>query len=279
MHLSFEDYDGDLLEPPDYTVVRMCPPGKFFYMFSVNGSVKLLNRNTENIQMVCKEFEISSANFVSLEFCEANVIENNIKGPDLLNVSTKLQPLPRFPHKKYLPFVAKKEWKIENSIFRDYKLDSPELLGKCFEYDWGKCKIPKLVKDSSELQRVKEAISKTYSVLKEIYKYYSSINPAGEIWSIGQMVFTDICNESKIVDNNFRLADIDFHLKGALFQEVRNSRSPPNSLVRFQFMEILFRIASDKYFKSGICQSQSQAISYLLETNILPRLGHVSANK
>jgi NLR family CARD domain-containing protein 3 len=277
LHLSFEDYEADLLEPPDYKITRMCPPGTFFYIFTVNGKVEVLEANVENVYTVAKQVEITQGNVVTIEFDQVNVIKSNPKGPDLLKVHA--EPLPRFPHKKYLPAIIKKDWSIADSIFRDYKLDNPELLGKCFEYDWARCKIPKLVKDPLELIKVKDIISKKYPILKEIYKYYSSLSPAGDIWSIGQLVFTDICNESKMIDNTFRLADIDFHLKGALYQEVRNPRSPPNSLVRFQFMEILFRIALDKYFKTGICSSPSEAIGYLLDTNIVPNLGHVSANK
>ena len=279
LHLSFENYDGDLLESPDYKVTRMCPPGKFYYMFTLNGEINTLEKNTLRIEPVSFEAFISEGYTVWLEFSEVNVISNNTKGPDLLSVQKEPSPLPRYPHKKYLPVISRKEWSVADSMFRDYKLDSPELLGKCFDYDWARCKVPKLIKDMTEQQKVMGILSSRYPVLKEIYKYYSSISPAGDIWSIGQMVFTDICNEANLIDSTFRLADIDFHLKGALFQEVRNPRSPPNSLVRFQFMEILVRVALDKYFKTGICETQSQAVEYLMEKNIVQRLGDVSANK
>lgn len=279
LHLSFDDYDGDLLPPPDYKITRMCPPGKFNFTFSVNGMPATLPKNQENIDKVEKTFNLSQNQKIKLEFSTVNVISNNIKGPDLLSILNDTSPLPRIPLRKYQPVVKKKEWSLADSMFKDYKLDSPELLGRCFEYDWGKCKVPRLIKDVNQLQQVKDILSSRYQVLKEVYKYYSSISPAGEIWSIGQMVFTDICNESKLLDNSFRLSDIDFHLKGALFQEVRNPRSPPNSLVRFQFMEILVRIALDKFFKSGICESQSAAVKVLLDNHIVEKLGHVSAQK
>ena len=279
LHLSFDDFDGDLLAPPDYKITRMCPPGKFYYVFSVNGVPATLDKNIESISSVEKSFQKTPDQMVTLKFSKVNTITGNTKGPDLLSVLNDNSPLPRIPLRKYQPKIAKKEWNVADSIFKDYKIDSPELLGKCFEYDWAKCKVPRLIKDQIELQKIKDMLSSRYNVIKEIYKYYSSISPSGEIWSIGQMVFTDICNESKLLDNNFRLSDIDFHLKGALFQEVRNPRSPPNSLVRFQFMEILVRIALDKYFKSGICTSQSQAVLNLMDNNIILNLGHVSAQK
>ena len=278
LHLSFEDYDGDLLEPPDYKLTRMCPPGKFYYIFTVNGEVNTLETNLLQIEPVSFEFVISEGNTAWLEFSQVNVLSHNTKGPDLLSVQRETSPLPRSPHKKYLPVIARKEWTISESIFKDYKLDNADLLGRCFEYDWARCKVPKLIKDIGQQQKVQNILSSRYQVLKEIYKYYSSISPAGEIWSIGQLVFTDFCNEANLLDSTFRLADIDFHLKGALYQEVRNPRSPPNSLVRFQFMEILVRIALDKYFKTGICETQAQAVEYLMEKHIVQRLGHVSAN-
>lgn len=279
LHLSFDDFDGDLLSPPDYKVSRMCPPGHFQYFFTVNGRPETTNRPAEAVNRIEKEFELSQNKKVKVVVSQVNVVHANPKGPDLLSVLNDKTPLPRIPLRKFRPKVVEKQWSVAESIFKDYKLDSPELLGKCFDYDWGKCKVPRLIKDLNELEKIKTIIASRYQVIKEIYKYYSSIAPAGEIWSIGQMVFTDICNESKIIDNTFRLSDIDFHLKGALFQEVRNPRSPPNSLVRFQFMEILVRIALDKYFKSGICAYQSEAVSCLLDRHILANLGHVSAQK
>lgn len=93
------------------------------------------------------------------------------------------------------------------------------------------------------------------------------------------MVFTELSNEAKIVDNTFRLADLDFNMKGALYSDSRNSRSPPNALIRFQFMEILVRIAIDKYYKPGIVPCHSEAVVMLIENNILPYLSQIFSDK
>ena len=97
--------------------------------------------------------------------------------------------------------------------------------------------------------------------------------------SIGQMAFTDLSNEAKIVDSSFLLSDIDFNMKGALYSDVKNSRMPPNALICFQFMEILVRITLDKYYRSGNVPYQSEAVVMLMETNVLPHLGHIFADK
>ena len=285
LHLGFEDFEGDLMEKQKdktYKLVRMCPPGKLYYAYTLDGNLKLNPKEiTQKLpEVIEKEFDVYTGKKVSLKINEVNVVESNPKGKDMLALQDDLLALPRMPRKKYLPAEKKKkEWGIPVSIFKDYKFDDDNLIGKCFEYDWARCKVPKLVKDLTELQKIKSYLSSNYRMLKEIYKYYSSISPQGEIWSIGQMAFTDLCNEAKIVDSAFRLSDLDFNMKGALYSETRNSRSPPNALIRFQFMEILVRIGIDKYYRSGIVPCHSEAVIMLIETNIIPNLKHIFSDK
>jgi hypothetical protein len=54
------------------------------------------------------------------------------------------------------------------------------------------------------------------------------------------------------MDSTFKLADLDFNMKATLYSEIKNNpRNPPNALIRFQWMEIVVRIAVDKYYKTG----------------------------
>jgi hypothetical protein len=62
------------------------------------------------------------------------------------------------------------------------------------------------------------------------------------------------------------LADLDFNLKGALFNEVKNNpRNPANSLVRYQFLEIIVRLALDKYLRKKVVATPSEAVQKLFE--------------
>ena len=283
VHFGFEEFDGELMVKADgkYKLQKMCPPGKFYFAFTHDGELKINPKELMQAlpDAVEKEFQVYEGKVVNLVIQQVNVVENNPKGPDWMAVDEGPPLKPRVPRGKYLHIAKKKEWGIPISIFKDYKFDSPELLSKCFEYDWSHSRIARVVKDAFDLQKIKSYLSGIYTTLKEIYKYYSSISPQGEIWSIGQMVFTDLCNEAKIVDSTFRLSDLDFHMKGALYSEVRNPRSPPNALVRFQFMEILVRIALDKYYKSGQAATYLDAVQMIMEVNIFPNLSHLVADK
>jgi hypothetical protein len=45
-------------------------------------------------------------------------------------------------------------------------------------------------------------------------------------------------------------------MKATLYADVKNNpMNPGNALVRYEFMELLARIALDKYYKTGECQT------------------------
>jgi hypothetical protein len=45
----------------------------------------------------------------------------------------------------------------------------------------------------------------------------------------------------------------------------RNLRNPANALVRFEFLEILIRLALDKYLKSGQAQNSVEAVTRFMD--------------
>ena len=47
-----------------------------------------------------------------------------------------------------------------------------------------------------------------------------------------------------------------------------NPRNPPNNLIRYNFLEILVRIAIDKYFKTGICDYVKDAIELFVNKHL-----------
>lgn len=76
------------------------------------------------------------------------------------------------------------------------------------------------------------------------------------------------------------LADLDFNLKGALFNEVKNNpRNPANSLVRYQFMEIIVRLALDKYLRKKVVQTPTEAVERLVNVDMWPILFKYDSNR
>ena len=172
----------------------------------------------------------------------------------------KFVSLPRVSTKIYVPEEierVKTPWSLPISLFKDYQFDTKGKLNKCFEFDWSSSKVEKVVKNPEMLAKCKEVMRGSYKKIREAYKYYSAIGASGSLFCVGQNSFTEFCQQSGIINNTtFKLADMDFNLKAVLYQPVKgNPLNPANDLVRFEFMEIFLRIAIDKYFKSGECET------------------------
>ena len=52
---------------------------------------------------------------------------------------------PRPKQKKVKKFKIVKEWKFEESVFKNYKRDTKSLLDACFDFDWRCSKLEKVL--------------------------------------------------------------------------------------------------------------------------------------
>ena len=79
--------------------------------------------------------------------------------------------------------------------------------------------------------------------------------------------------ESGMCDSNFnqRKAELQF-LSAACSGKSggKNKINPPNSLVRFEFLECLVRCALEKYVKGGITNSITEGIKLMITKHIIP---------
>ena len=117
-----------------------------------------------------------------------NIIEKQDYITDyyLANMECVPRPMPDDEIDVILP------WNFANSVFAPYKPDNDALLNKCFEFDWEHSKIKSMVKDPLALGAVKSTLRGYYKYLREAFKYYGGMNPAGPVASIGTNVFLEI---------------------------------------------------------------------------------------
>ena len=146
------------------------------------------------------------------------------------------------------------------------------MLKKCFEMDWSCSRIPRMIKKDDDLEKVKKLLYSVYRQYKETYKYYASLSPNGEVWSISQLPFTDFINESGIIDNkNLKISNVDIKFIATLASgEKSNPRNPERSLVRYQLMEVMVRIAEERYIKGGVTQTFAEAMEICIRDNLQP---------
>ena len=86
------------------------------------------------------------------------------------------------------------------------------------------------------------------------------------MFSVGQNVFTDITNRCRIIDENFGLSDLDLVLTSTNYSEVKNNPlNPSNSMVRYKFMEVIVRIANDKFLRKKKANTPLEALDMALD--------------
>lgn len=165
LHLSFDDWQPDLMEKQEdgiYRLVRMCPPVDFKYFYTHNSDVAVAaNYASEPLEAkVTRSFILNGVDtsVIEAEFCHSY---SNSKAESLLDINSFILAIPRL-RRLFKPPTIKAAWGIPISLFKDYKFDNDRLFNSCFEYDWENSRIPRLVKDLTELAQVKEFLRKNY---------------------------------------------------------------------------------------------------------------------
>ena len=124
-----------------------------------------------------------------------------------------------------------------------------------------------------EKKEIKQELGEGYKTFKALYKYLSGVGTGsgGGVFSIPLNCYTDFVKQIELVNGK----DIRFAESDTLFLTM-NKRSknhylnPGVALVRFQFLEILARLALKRYEDTNIAKSKGEAIKIMYERNIYP---------
>ena len=285
-----------------YFVYRMVPPGKVSYFFTINHEVNYAQDHPK----VAKKIKYRVKN---VEFNE--VMEDDGRPPDsdeeeeetVFNYSIGVmnfrfgrpRPVldedydevnenckPRPADKIYIRPRNRRPrtpWTFPISIFKDYVKESEEVLGKCFEFDWKQLKLPKM--EDEEIASVKEEAKSGYKTIKAAFKYLSGIGTgSGGVFSIPLNTFTDFAKQVDLVNGkDIRFAESDTQFLTLNKRSKNTYLNPGVALVRFQFLEILLRLAFKRYEETKMVETKSEAVRMMINRNLLPYYGKQNAQK
>ncbi|CAG9334034.1 unnamed protein product [Blepharisma stoltei] len=284
LHLDIDDYEPELI-PVDYmgfySVARMVPPRDILFFFS-HGETPV----------ICEEWEI-------VKLCEPieNVIEYSEGIQIRLNVTTVNKILPKGPmcklndlpetkpriekevyNKKTIEEPPKYLWKIEtSSIFKDIAPETEEFIDKCFDFDWGFTKIDTFFKSTEDMESCKRLLRRYYPLIRNTYKILSAIS-GNEIFSMGINAFFDFLNQCGTFDSYYSAADVGVNWNATLSSKIKNQTyNPGNALIRYEFLEVLARVAYDKFFKSKLAKTVTEAVEKLLKNEFEPLMKNYMA--
>ncbi|CAD8208269.1 unnamed protein product [Paramecium pentaurelia] len=287
LHVNFDGYRPVLMSPHqgEYHLYRMCPPNqKILYFFS---NPILGIQTTAKNQMIMptpindpiaegtQEFlyngdiliEGNKMSFVNEVFTEGKhtVVDKYVP---------KIFSKPREEERTYdlTQYMNKKQtfWSYEISIFKNYQPDNEELIDECFEYDFQSSKINRIVRDPNELMEIKELLREYYPHIFASYKFYASTLIGSSIPCISSNAFFDFIGQTTIMTDKFRPGDIDLNfISTSNVKDILYPNVYEKALIRYQFMEVLVRIALDKYTRTGICKSMKLSVLKLFEDDLV----------
>ncbi|CAD8165096.1 unnamed protein product [Paramecium pentaurelia] len=277
LHMNFEEYKQVYIPKRNdgtYKLPLMIPTGQTQFLFTViDNQTTAVNYDNIKFGHVIK-LKVNGIN-VSCQLDNINVVKKlkHFQLMDKKEMKALTSVLPRTPDPIYIPPKLKKQkriWSFPISIwFKDFRFENEEFLRKCFEKDWSCSKISKVVKNPDEFNEVKNLLWKDYKMIKETYKWYSSYNPSGDVWSISSNVITDFSSTTELVDNKtFKLSDLDLKFIATCAASIEykgNYRNPERALCRYQFMEFLVRVSDDKYLKQKQANNMVDSVQMILD--------------
>lgn len=155
-------------------------------------------------------------------------------------------------------------WDFSLSVFAAYKPDTTKLLNDCFEKDWARTKVDRIVKDEEERERLKTYVRSIYKWFREVYKFFSGSDPMNDIFCIGVNVFSDlIVNQIPgfIDGKTLKLSDLDLERIQTNANEQNGKFNPKNNMVRHNFLEVFIRLCDTKYIKNKAGGEEVNTIS------------------
>lgn len=171
-------------------------------------------------------------------------------------------------HKVYSKKEAEeRKFDKSNSVFRDWREDTPERIKLCCDHDFLNWKLEKFIKVEEEQEKIRNIIKQHMGSLKAIHNYYAS---ASNYPYCNESTYNEFLRKLNITNENL--------FKGIEFKSAQNKSVPgaqDNHLMRFQFLEIIVRISVQVNRDRPTPVSESESLQYFIETELLPNCADI----
>ena len=130
-------------------------------------------------------------------------------------------------------------------------------------------KVPRFIKDPEEVENLQLVVEKYYDLLKAEHIWLAS---SSNFPCVTLNAFTSYSKRAKFQDKNVNQGMLD-----TLFIAVNVDLEGPDEggadnreMIRYEFIELLIRVAKAKYFKPMICPNMAESLEMLIQRNIMP---------
>eukprot|EP00930_Biecheleria_cincta_P042856 TRINITY_DN29493_c0_g1_i1.p1 TRINITY_DN29493_c0_g1~~TRINITY_DN29493_c0_g1_i1.p1 ORF type:complete len:1004 (-),score=210.82 TRINITY_DN29493_c0_g1_i1:50-3061(-) len=184
------------------------------------------------------------------------------------------QPLvaPRITESEYRAKKQKAPWCFAKSIFAGWRFETDKLHKAALLADWQHAKVSKFIKDEAEAKECLEVYQMHYADFLRIYRRCAAQSTNGaSSFGVAMTVASELLAAAGVVDERFcRLADVDTMFIAARVREKGPTAKPfvvkaSDTVLRFQFLEFLLRVAVARYAKTGEAASPAEALDRLFQ--------------
>eukprot|EP00347_Sterkiella_histriomuscorum_P002614 403367462 len=163
--------------------------------------------------------------------------------------------------------VQQRVFKKDNSVFKDWKEDTPQTINQMLDDDMKYWKCHRFIKEENDKIACEKIIRQNAVLLKKIFM--TEVCNSG-FPNISWIDFSNYCEKCKIFDKNILLSTIDRIFIATNVELEKNDDNPDKALQRYEFYEILVRIAQSKFKDPGICPTYAEGLNKLLNEHIFP---------
>eukprot|EP00419_Tripos_fusus_P048195 CAMPEP_0172819810 /NCGR_PEP_ID=MMETSP1075-20121228/14845_1 /TAXON_ID=2916 /ORGANISM="Ceratium fusus, Strain PA161109" /LENGTH=1000 /DNA_ID=CAMNT_0013660399 /DNA_START=94 /DNA_END=3093 /DNA_ORIENTATION=- len=162
--------------------------------------------------------------------------------------------------------------KVERTraFYADWKRESTSLLTQCMLNDFGRTRLSKLI-DEDAVPAVKEVLEQNYRKFMAIYRRVSAVDISGETeLGVTQLQAGEAMMEAKLAgDSLTKIADVDRFFIAAKVKDKEAKHEivvvNDKSLVRYEFLELIVRVAHQRFLKGGFVNTMHEAINMAFE--------------
>ncbi|GBG27539.1 NACHT, LRR and PYD domains-containing protein 3 [Hondaea fermentalgiana] len=194
--------------------------------------------------------------------------------PDTIRAIPRRQNARAIPRRR-LSFLQ------EDGVFAALGKESTEDTVKAFKADCSHAKFQRVVKDKDERNNMLSALQENYSILRVVYQLFCANHTGLSVTSVSWHSFFEFCQMCLIVDDKLDQKDLENMFVAVNVNDASRDQgvdmtgrklNPDRDLCRYEFVEIVGRIAIKKFFQRGLVDSPADAVRRLVETHFLPYL-------
>ena len=159
------------------------------------------------------------------------------------------------------------------SVFRDWHEDNDKRLREAFYHDTKYWKLKRIINSYEDQAKVTEIFRQNYEAIKSIF--ISSVVDSLLPPDFKRTAFLKFAEKAGITDRKVNTGIIDTYFKATNYEALNQDQNDDNALIRFEFLEIIIRLAKGKYLETGRESSIVLAVQKTLTNHILPMKGQV----